>query len=329
MSFTPRALIVRAERLLAAASKNRGLERPSLVSFLFHGLFEHEEDADSGIMDPQQRMTVSRFERFLSLLSNQGFCFVSPQDIISGKLSSNKNYALITFDDGYQSSRLALPILEAHMAPAIFFVSTDNVMTGRGFWWDTVYRERNKRGVSESEIAKEQDALKLRCHEDIERHLITNFGVASLDPDCEVDRPLTPAELKQLSHHDLAILGNHTRHHAILTNYPRSGIESEIQGAQEDMEELTGLIPSAISYPNGNHSSLVIDVTLETPGIELGITTIHQKNRIPLPVQNGAMLQLSRFTVWGTDDLLGQVIRCRGEISIYGLMQRIRRQFRK
>jgi len=53
---------------------------------------------------------------------------------------SNPSIA-VTFDDGYADNALnALPILEEIGVPATFFVSTENLNTRQGFWWDELER---------------------------------------------------------------------------------------------------------------------------------------------------------------------------------------------
>ncbi|MBI1312320.1 polysaccharide deacetylase family protein [bacterium] len=48
-------------------------------------------------------------------------------------------FAMITFDDGYiDNYELAFPILQAHNAPATFFITTDFVGRRRLSWWDEI-----------------------------------------------------------------------------------------------------------------------------------------------------------------------------------------------
>jgi peptidoglycan/xylan/chitin deacetylase (PgdA/CDA1 family) len=52
-----------------------------------------------------------------------------------------KPAVVVTFDDGYADNMFeALPILEDIGVPATFFISTDNLETGSGFWWDELER---------------------------------------------------------------------------------------------------------------------------------------------------------------------------------------------
>jgi peptidoglycan/xylan/chitin deacetylase (PgdA/CDA1 family) len=322
-----RSFVRAFDQKLARVLLKLGREKASLISFLFHGLFLDEQEAQSGDVDPQQAFTLEHFKRFVAYYSTRGFRFVSPTDLISGSLDPEVNHVLITFDDGYECSRRGLPILEEFGAPAVFFISTDNVLNGRAFWWDVVYRERLRQGRPQKEISREQQALKSKRHDEIEAYLVDNFGSRATQPVGDSDRPMTPDELKHLADHPLAHIGNHTRHHAILTNYAEEGIESEIRGAQDDFRTLIGHAPNFVSYPNGNFSPQIVNVAQNTPGLWLGITTIHLKNRLPLSRDKRSLFLLNRFMLWGNDRIEEQCLCCRSDFGLTGRLQRYRRYF--
>ena len=318
------AFIQAFDRRIAHISLKLGRERTSLISFLFHGLFVDEGEARSGVVDPQQEFTLEHFKRFTAYFSSRGFRFVFPADLITGSLDPEVNHVLITFDDGYESSRRVLPILEEFGAPAVFFIVTDNVLNGRAFWWDVVYRERLKQGRLVQEVSREQRVLKSKRYDEIEAYLIKHFGAGALDPVCDTDRPMTPDELKQLAGHPLAHIGNHTRHHAILTNYTKEEMDCEIRGGQEDLKTLVGQAPMFVSYPNGNISPQVIDVAQNTQDIRLGITTIHQKDQLPLSRDRRSLLLFNRFMLWGNDEIEEQCLCCRSNFGLAGWLQRLK-----
>ena len=62
-------------------------------------------------------------------------------EIISNTKKVPKNTVVITFDDGYADNLYeALPILEAHHAQALFYISTSLLDTKLEFWWDDLER---------------------------------------------------------------------------------------------------------------------------------------------------------------------------------------------
>src|ERR1700722_16343609 len=69
-----------------------------LLIFAFHSLFECEQEIGQCLLDPQQAITVPMFRAFIADFHEQGYRFVSPDDIVAG-LESRGHYAMITFDD--------------------------------------------------------------------------------------------------------------------------------------------------------------------------------------------------------------------------------------
>lgn len=63
------------------------------------------------------------FESDIAYLKENGYVFLSPDDIRTGNFTNKNKYVIITFDDGYSSDyKYALPILEKYQVPAVFFV---------------------------------------------------------------------------------------------------------------------------------------------------------------------------------------------------------------
>src|SRR5215831_1607981 len=205
-------------------------ESGTLLIFLFHGLFLSFKEARTGLSDPQQGITVDAFREFISYFDQHGYQFVSPLDILKGLNPKTRNL-LITFDDGYYNNVRAVPVLEEFRAPAVFFVSTDHVKYGKSFWWDVVFREWSRRGRTDVEICQAISSYKRFTTDAVEKELCRQFGEHVLNPASDLDRPFTPAELKALGAHALCFIGNHTKDHAILTNYSSSEIVQQISVA--------------------------------------------------------------------------------------------------
>src|SRR5882724_111487 len=228
-------------------------EEGALLCFLFHGLFENDKEVRSGVTDPQQGITVAMVRAFLAHFHELGYEFVSPHRILEG-LQPGGKYVLLTFDDGYYNNVRALPVMEEFKAPAVFFISSDHAGEGKAFWWDAAYREGRKCGKTEAEIRRTVAGYKRMKTEEVERELKREFGKDALRPVGDLDRPFTPGELCEFARHPLVSLGNHTKNHAILTNYSLAEAQEQIQGGQDAIQLMTGKIPEMISYPNGNSS---------------------------------------------------------------------------
>jgi peptidoglycan/xylan/chitin deacetylase (PgdA/CDA1 family) len=306
-------------------------ERGTLLIFLFHSLFKDEQEARSGVMDPQQGITVEMFKTFLSHFQANGYRFVAPEEISRG-LAEDRKHVFITFDDGYKNNVRALPILEEFEAPAVFFISSEHVKSGKSFWWDVLHREGKKRGRTDAEIDRRIAGCKKHRTEDVELHLRKEFGENALWPVGDLDRPFTPSELRAFANHRLVFLGNHTRDHAILPNYSEPEISMQICQAQNDILEMTGRTPKMIAYPNGSESVKIRNAA-EEAGLRLGVGVRPGRNRLPLDGDSWGRMALRRLTLRGDRGIEQQCRSSRSSLSIHRLLQDVgrmsaRRQFR-
>lgn len=295
-------------------------EKSSLMAFLFHNIFRDKKENDLNLVHSRQGITVEDFRRFVEYYSDCGYVFVSPEDIIAG-LDNNKKYILITFDDGYFSHSFALPILKRYKIPAVFFISTDNVENNKGFWWDVLYRESLKRGVSYKAILGEEKELKKKNVEEIEQYITDRFGKKAFLPICDIDRPFSCSELKDLSARELVSIGNHTSGHAILTNYPRESIRTQIANAQDAICKITGKTPVIISYPSGACSPEIARISGEI-GLKLGITTFSKKNYLPLGIaKKDSSMLLGRFILSSNKNIYEQCELFRSDMSLRNVLK--------
>jgi peptidoglycan/xylan/chitin deacetylase (PgdA/CDA1 family) len=285
-----------------------------LLIFVFHSLFESAEEISREQMDPQQAVTVEMFRCLVADLRDHGYRFVSPENIVSG-LDPGKRYAMLTFDDGYANNLRALPTLEEFQAPAVFFISSNYVLTGKPFWWDFLYRESRRRGDAGTKLEAARTALKRLRTCDAEEQVIAEFGGAAFQTVSDLDRPLTLAELVTLSRHPMAHIGNHTADHAILTNYPYAEGREQILETQAALQEMTGRVPAILAYPNGNVSKQVLKAAQEA-GLRLGVTVRAGINAIPSTLSETRALLLKRYLLWGTRDLAAQCRVARSPVSL-------------
>jgi peptidoglycan/xylan/chitin deacetylase (PgdA/CDA1 family) len=297
-------------------------EQGALLIFLFHSLFEDKKEAQSGMMDPQQGITVEMFRAMVRYFRSQSYSFVSSDQLAEGLLPEGK-YVLLTFDDGYHNNVRALPALEEFNAPAVFFVSSNHVKHNKSFWWDAVYREGKKRRRSEAEIGRTILSYKWYRTEDVEANVRERFGENALRPISDLDRPFTPSELSDFASHPLVFLGNHTKDHAILPIYPAQEINQQIRQAQSDILEMTGRTPNMIAYPNGSESAKIRSAAKEA-GLRLGVGTRPGHNRLPLNNESWDSMALNRFTLRGDRGIEQQCLSSRSLFSIQRMLQGLR-----
>ena len=307
------------DRIFAAVSPGLIAESPSLIAVLFHGLYKNRSDADSGDFDPQQRVTVDDFRRFLDTFLEAGYSVITPDVIVAG-LKADCRYLIVTFDDGYFNNSFAADVLADFHVPATFFISTNHVTEGKGFWWDALYRLARQSGATARQRHDELRKLKQWKTEDVERYMTSQFGPTVLRPSSDLDRPFTPDELRDFSRRPLVHLGNHTSDHAILTNYPREQIATQIRGCQTALQEMAGYSPAVIAYPNGNVSNQVVDVA-RSEGLSVGFSLRPHKNVVPLEPE--MQMTLGRFILWGGSDVRGQCAVFRSEFAPTRYLRRL------
>jgi peptidoglycan/xylan/chitin deacetylase (PgdA/CDA1 family) len=316
MTKTIQHVIRAADTAIASAYLTLFNERPALMSFLFHSIFRDEEEIARNLVDPLDYTTVGKFRQFIEHYLENGYEFIGPDALLKG-LPRDKKYALITFDDGYYNNTLVLPILEEFGVPALFFIATDNIRENKCFWWDVLYRERIAQGATAAELQDEALEFKsFRTHE-IERRLIERFGPDALRPRTDVDRPFTPAELREFAQNPYVHLGNHTAGHGILTNYSPEEVRDQVLGAQASLREMVGIEPGAIAYPNGAHSDAIIDSCGEL-GMKLGFTVKPEKTSLPLAGDARSLLTLGRFCFHDSERIETQCRTYRSDVLVYG-----------
>jgi peptidoglycan/xylan/chitin deacetylase (PgdA/CDA1 family) len=268
-------------------------ENKQLLIFYFHGLFDSLKQKELYHIDPQHNMLVSQFDEFIDYFLNHGYKFIKSEDLLTlTGIQENQRYAMITFDDGYFNNMPALEITHKYKIPAIYFISTRNIIENKSYWWDIVYKYRHKQGNSHKAIGKEQSFLKGFKHSEIEKYIIENFGIKSFEPWSDIDRPFSPDEVKYLSESPFSTIGNHTHNHAILTNYEEEGIKEDIMDSNKILFELTGKLPKDIAFPNGNYNKLILELT-ESLGFRFAFTTEPGKNLHRVDYEN--LTCLNRF----------------------------------
>lgn len=284
-----RSALERADQWLAAIAPS---DRPGLLIFVFHCVFRDADEADAGIVDPHERATPEGLARLCEHFRGHGYRFVSAAEIDAG-LEPGGHYAHLTFDDGFANNLRLLDLLPREQAHATIFPSAHHVRDGKAFWWNVVYRERNRRGEASS-VAAECGALRARTVEEVERHLTAEFGPQALQPLGDVDRPLSVDELREIGASPWIEIGNHTLDHAVLPLYPPAEAEEQVAGAQRWLGEVLGREPFVIAYPNGDADGELAGMA-QRSGLRLGVTVVPERN--DLPSSEDQRMRLGRFRV--------------------------------
>ena len=302
-------------------------DRPGLRGLLFHSVFLHLGEIGTNQIHPQQGLTVEHYRFIFAYFLQHGYRFLRYSDL-NNKLTPNGKYIYVTFDDGYYNNINVLPVIEELGIPIHIFVTTRNILDNKKYWWDVVYSFRKKEGLDRKDIEREIADLKELPFDSIERYIDEKFGTHAFCPISDLDRPFTSGELRELSEHKLVTIGNHTQHHAILTEVTKESVKEEIEGAQQDIKAIIGREPYGFAYPNGNYNAQNISV-LQSVGIDLAFSCVARNNRIPDDITAEKRFTIGRYTFSANMDLnwQGKIIRAGGSpfLKAQIVMNRLKR----
>ncbi len=294
--------------------------RGRLVVLMYHDL---REDDDFGNW---MRVPASVFDRQLGMLRRLG-PFVGPEALDAPEaLDPRRPSFLITFDDGYVNNhRLALPLLEKHEAPALFFVSTRHMAERRTFWTDVVvtavqagrlealdlhefglgvFGFRREDGPGRwDDIQALLSALKTVGNADhpVVAEILGRLcedHPALLDEHLPRFRPLAPDEVRGMAAGGLCRFGAHGHDHDILTYLDDEALETNLREPKRILEDLVGAPVVDLAYPNGDHDPRV-HARAAAAGYVRAYTV--QPGIVP---PGAAPLALPRIGIGGYDELL-------------------------
>jgi len=288
------------ERLDTALTREARADAPQhsdeshrFLILLFHRMRAADAPVAPGSYYCDGGITTSDFARVVEFFKARRYEFFTPRGLKSA-LSRHHRCVMLTFDDGYADNLQALPILEAHQVPAVFFISPGPVVANEIFWWDAVFREESCRGTAvkkiHSDIAR-LAALDVPCIRDI---VLRRYGVRALEPTTEFDRPLSVAELRDCAASPWIEIGNHSYDHSLLVGKSLESARRQLLLAQSTLEEITGLRPISVSYPYGIFTDETIELA-KSCGFEIGLTSDKCWNSFPSALSAHNLLSLGRW----------------------------------
>jgi peptidoglycan/xylan/chitin deacetylase (PgdA/CDA1 family) len=180
--------------------------------------------------------------------------------------------ALVTFDDGYRDNgEIAWPIMRDRGVPAVIFLATDHIGTGRPFSWDLAayFFSRTARrqpivpligsvildttAHRDACTAAWVDAVKRipasKCVEAIAR-LSAALDVASPPKEMLRHLYLDWSDVRRLAEQGVEF-GGHTCTHPILTSLALDEANIEIEDSIRHLTAMLGSKPLGFAYPNG------------------------------------------------------------------------------
>lgn len=240
-------------------------------------------------------VSESTFEKHLKFLKRHFSVLTLDQFIeqMNHRLSFEKNACLITFDDGWKdNSTYAYPLLRKYNLPAVIFLPTNFIGTGKQFWQERLARILLNMHHSMKKVPAnlprymkvlEKYDLQSFLHvpdsrlrgsingiiehvkkrsEDVERLISDIHAVIKEDAEGTDESEvsfLDWTEVKRLAGDGIAI-GSHGVTHRILTRISVDEAMHEVGGSKKVIEEKLRQQISAFCYPNGNYNGRIIDV---------------------------------------------------------------------
>lgn len=294
---------------IVAAHSLSALIRPNRVGLLV--VTYHRVTANPDYGDPL-KVSVSVFEEQIRFL-RENFRVITTSDLAAqlGEENHRLNGAcLITFDDGWRDNYIhAFPILVKLGVPALFFLASDYIGTGKIFWPERLVGILNFIRASHADKLNslELKLLPSDLTDQLHRAAMVPHDLRSKQINDLVNR------LKKydagLVHSSLDLLvremafseasfgrlmmnwdearamaaqkmefGSHTRTHAILTQINRQDVFEELLGSKVAIEEQLNRPIKYISYPNGDHDAFVLQKTQDA-GYEAGFTCVAGRNQ--------------------------------------------------
>lgn len=252
---------------------------PLMAALCYHDL------APPGERSSWLKLDVEYFESQIVLLKKIAV-FVRPDQLLgSGCIAKGRLNLLLTFDDGLVNNfRLALPVLQRHSVPALFFISTWHMESGEPFWFDRLISAIGRYRLTELDLrhlGMEIYRFSLvegearwsgiqRLLEDVKKrdeeqdHRMVDLILDGLPGDSqhaaifhENDRPLNRDEVLAMRNSGLCSFGSHGHRHRILTQLDDDSLLEELQQSRSILENLLREPVVHIAYPNGNADARV------------------------------------------------------------------------
>jgi peptidoglycan/xylan/chitin deacetylase (PgdA/CDA1 family) len=278
---------------LRKAPRVRRLLAQTVVVLGYHDL------RSAGDLDSWMRIDVASFRKQLQSLSAIG-TFIEPGQLQNlRELPGVGPRFLITFDDGYPNwLRLGVPVLEEFDAPGLFFVSSDNMLTGQRFWFDRVVLAVQATRATRLDLRnygledfRFRTGNPSRRWDDIERLLssLKNLGdpgnptvdsvlhhldelgegAAGCDPNL---RAISATEVAEMAQNRLCHFGSHGHRHVILTRLEYSALLDSLVRSRQILEATTGKVVRDVGYPSGCCDPQVV-LTAREAGYQRGFVT--------------------------------------------------------
>ncbi|WP_395065222.1 polysaccharide deacetylase family protein [Flavobacterium sp.] len=256
-------------------------------------------------------VTPDEFEKQLLTLKNHGD-FISPIDLVSNLemvLKSNVNYFFVTFDDGLREQhKYALPVLNNHKIPAVFFANSRNFQDEKVSTVHKIHllrsilspldfiKEINKLGFFLQIDIDQEKAKKIYIYDDAQSAVlkyILNFKINFVEQERMIkvifdsffdeneilnELYMSKDEVVELS--NKGYLGSHTHNHFPVGMLDKKEMKYELENSKLYFEKLTNSTIELLAYPYGTPEASTIEAAniATEVGYKIGFTTTRGVN---------------------------------------------------
>lgn len=184
------------------------------------------------------------------------------------KLPSNP--LLITLDDGDKTVYThGLPIFKKLGIPSCLFIITDLINTSKDFWWNTIRKNEQEKGLSQPEIIKLINRSKSVANDERVRIL--------QEYPSTYKEQLTINEVKEL-HKNKVYIGNHSHTHPMFDKLEQYELKEELEQVQTFFQTNSVGDYSVFAYPNGNLNEKTEQLLIKNQ-IHIAFLFDHQVNQ--------------------------------------------------
>lgn len=233
-------------------------------------------------------LRLSDFRRQVAILRRH-YDIVGLDEALDGLgrgASSLRPRAVLTFDDGEAGlHRHLLPLVEQERLPVTVYVATDQIMTGRAYWFDRVMSalqtvrphslDLTEQGLGHWSLPHEDgperwqvmgallERLKAQAPEFREN---ISDRIVQLLPEPPATRRLMPMsrdQLAELAASSYVTIGGHSHCHSLLDQIPLDQARQSMARSRRLLQEWTGQEVAHFAYPNGNYTAALCGVASE------------------------------------------------------------------
>lgn len=255
--------------------RRRALVKNPVTILCYHTLRPASEPLDAWTV-----LSVENFREQIDLL-RRDYEIVS-LDTALDHASGGAPRVVLTFDDGevglYEH---LLPIVRAEALPVTVYIATEQIQSGRAFWFDRVMNALQRDGLVRIELsgigawyigpgrgksrwAQIGPVLEaLKAVDPGDRDALADDIVAQADLGAGAFTPLQPMTVPQLE--DLAAtpqvtIGSHTHGHELLDQISLDDACTSIAHSRQLLQNWTGQDVCHFAYPNGNYTPELMDL---------------------------------------------------------------------